>query len=159
MDSFEALLDSQTKECYVQSLVEFRKVCEPRFLNYVEKTILDTDRTKVVRAWTDDIMHFGNTTTNRAESSHGHLKKFLPDGNGDFMKLWEAIEKMLICQFSTVKTAFGHSLNVEEHRFGEQRFLYALLIFKYLGRRWTFFSMKLKDRRSVVWIQKSVVVS
>jgi hypothetical protein len=52
MDRFEALLDSQTKECYVQSLVEFRKVCEkfPRFLNYVEKTILDTDGTKVVRA-------------------------------------------------------------------------------------------------------------
>jgi hypothetical protein len=75
-------------------------------------------------------MHFGNKTTNRADSLHGQLKRFLPDGNSDFMKLWEAIKKMLICQFSIVKTAFGHSLNVEEHRFGEQRFLYALLIFK-----------------------------
>jgi hypothetical protein len=58
------------------------------------------------------------------------LKKWLPDGNGDFMKLWEAIEKMLTCQFSTIKTAFGHSLSVEENRFGEQKFLYALLFFK-----------------------------
>jgi alpha-glucosidase len=132
MDSFEAVLYSQTKECYVQSLVEFRKVCQkfPRFFNYVEKIVLDTDGTKVVRAWTDDIMHFGNTTTNIAESSHEFLKKFLPDGNCDFMKVWEAIEKMLTCQFSTIRTAFGHSLNVEEHRFGEQKFLYALLFFK-----------------------------
>jgi hypothetical protein len=38
MHSFEDVLDSQTMEAYVQSLVEFRKFCEkyPRFLNYVE---------------------------------------------------------------------------------------------------------------------------
>ncbi|MCH90666.1 protein FAR1-RELATED SEQUENCE 6-like, partial [Trifolium medium] len=132
-DSFVAVLDAPTKETYAQAVVEFRKVCEkwPIFRNYVQKTVLDTDETKVVKAWTNDIMHFGNTTTNRAEGAHGVLKKYLSDGNGDFIKVWEAIEKMLTNQFSGIKTSFGQSLSVEEHRYGEHNnFLYPLIKFK-----------------------------
>ena len=113
--------------------MEFRKVCAkwPIFVTYVQKTILDTDKTKVANAWTNEIMHFGNTTTNRAESAHGLLKKYLPDGNGDFVKVWEACEQMLLIKFSDIKTSFGQNLSVKEHRYGEQNdFLYPLLLFK-----------------------------
>ncbi|KAK2358924.1 protein FAR1-RELATED SEQUENCE [Trifolium repens] len=117
-NSFIAILDAQTQDDYVEAVVEFRKVCAkwPTFLTYVQKTILDTDKTKVANAWTNEIMHFGNTTTNRAESAHGLLKKYLPDGNGDFVKVWEACEQMLVIKFSDIKTSFGQSLSVKKHR-------------------------------------------
>jgi hypothetical protein len=132
-NSFIAILDAQTKEDYAEAVVEFRKVCEkwPIFLTYVQKTILDTDETKVAKAWTNEIIHFGKTTTNRAKSVHGVLKKYLPDGNSDFMKVWETCEKMLVNQFSDIKTSFGQSLSVKEHRYDEHnQFLYPLLKFK-----------------------------
>jgi hypothetical protein len=132
-NSFIAILDAQTKEDYAEAVVEFRKACEkwPIFLTYVQRTILDTDETKVAKAWTNEIMHFGNTTTNRAESAHSLLKKYLSDGNGDFVKVWEACEKILVIHFSDIKTSFGQSLSVKEHRYdGQNSFLYSLLFFK-----------------------------
>ncbi|KAK2369948.1 protein FAR1-RELATED SEQUENCE [Trifolium repens] len=70
-NSFIAILDAQTHDDYAEAVVEFRKVCAkwPIFLTYIQKTIIDTDKKKVANAWTNEIMHFGNTTTNRAESA------------------------------------------------------------------------------------------
>jgi histone-lysine N-methyltransferase SETD2 len=131
--SFVVVLDAPTKESYAQAVVEFIKVCDkwPLFHTYVQKIVLDTDETKVAKAWTNEIIHFGKTTTNRAKSVHGVLKKYLPDGNSDFMKVWETCEKMLGNQFSDIKTSFGQSLSVKEHRYDEHnQFLYPLLKFK-----------------------------
>lgn len=131
-NAFHDLLESPTIEIYNERLVEFRELCKrwPRFLNYVQSTVLDTDKEKVVRAWTNNVLHFGNTTTNRAESSHGVLKRYLPDGNGDFVTCLDAIGKMLINQYGAIKVSFGLSLNVEEHRLGVERYLYEQVIFK-----------------------------
>jgi hypothetical protein len=141
-NAFEDLLNSPTKERYAEVVLEFRELCKrwPRFVNYVQSTVLDTDEEKVVRAWTNDIMHFGNTTTNRAESSHRVLKKYLTDGLGDFVRVVDSIEKMLSNQFGEIKVSFGLSLNVEEHRFGSNRYLYEQLFFKIW--HWIFCSMK-----------------
>jgi hypothetical protein len=93
MSSFEDVLDSPTKEHYAKAVVEFRKLCKrwPILLKYVETIVLQTDEEKVVKAWTNNVMHFGNTTTNRVESSHGILKKYLLDGHIDLVKNWESI--------------------------------------------------------------------
>jgi len=40
----------------------------PKFLEYVETTILGPMKEKVVRFWVNKVMHMGNTTTNRVES-------------------------------------------------------------------------------------------
>ncbi|MCH91786.1 otubain [Trifolium medium] len=79
MNSVEDVLDSPNEEAYVDVVVQFRKVCKkwPRFFSYVEETVLDTDKERVGNVWTDKFMHMGNITTNRAESSHGELKKIL----------------------------------------------------------------------------------
>ena len=72
-NAFKDLLDSPTDQCYIDSVMEFRKLCarRPKFIQYVEETVLDTDKEKVVRNWVDKFMHMGNYTTNRAESAHG----------------------------------------------------------------------------------------
>jgi hypothetical protein len=76
-------------------------------------------------------MHFGNTTINSAESAYSVFKIYLPDGNGDFVKVCEACEKMLVIQFSDIKTSFGQSLSVKEHRYDDHNsFMYPLLLFK-----------------------------
>ncbi|GAU41659.1 hypothetical protein TSUD_272430 [Trifolium subterraneum] len=70
---------------------EFRELCKkwPRLLRYIEETVLDTDKEKVVHAWVDKHMHMGNYTTNRVECAHGVLKKFLTDSSGDLVKAFK----------------------------------------------------------------------
>jgi len=43
--------------------------CEdfPKFLSYVESTILDVVEEKIVRAWINRVLHLGCRTTNKVE--------------------------------------------------------------------------------------------
>jgi hypothetical protein len=88
-------LHSRNEDDYVDVVLEFRKLCGrwPRFLKYVETIILDTDKQRCVSAWTDNFMHLGNTTTNRVEGSHGRLKGYLQDDNGDLATGWNQSTK------------------------------------------------------------------
>jgi hypothetical protein len=94
--AFDDILYSTDEDGYVEAVLQFRKLCArwPRFLKYVETTILDTDKERCVGAWTDKFLHLGNTTTNRVEGAHGVLKSYLKDGHGDLATGWEAIDKM-----------------------------------------------------------------
>ncbi|WJX83376.1 hypothetical protein P8452_66041 [Trifolium repens] len=129
--AFKDLLDSPTDKCYVDYVMEFRNLCAkwPKFLQYVEETVLDTDKEKVVRCWVEKFMHMGNYTMNRAESAHGVLKALLKDGNSDLVKGWEVINKMLLLQFTEVQTQFSQSMSVAEHR-NEENPLYSFLFYK-----------------------------
>jgi alpha-glucosidase len=129
--AFDDILYSTTEDAYVEAVLQFRKLCGrwPRFLIYVETTILDTDKERCVSAWTDKFLHLGNTTTNRVEGAHGVLKGYLKDGHGDLATGWEAIDKMLINRFNEIQGIFGRNLSVVEHTF-KDHYLYTLLIFK-----------------------------
>jgi hypothetical protein len=74
-------------------------------------------------------MHLGNTTTNRVEGSHGRLKGYLHGSTGDLATGWEAINKMLINQFTELQATFGRNMSVVEHTF-KDHYLYTLLNFK-----------------------------
>jgi len=65
--------------------MEFQDVCKdfPKFLSYVECTILDTIKEKIVRTWTDRILHHSCRTTNRVEEPHDKLKKYSTNSVGD----------------------------------------------------------------------------
>jgi hypothetical protein len=130
-EAFDNILYSSDEDAYVEAVLEFRKLCGrwPRFLKYVEQTILDTDKQMCVSAWTDKFMHLGNTTTNRVEGFHGVLKGYLTDGHGDLAKGWEAINKMLIIQFNEIQATFGRNLSVVVHTF-KDHYLYSLLNYK-----------------------------
>ncbi|PNX67952.1 protein FAR1-related sequence 6-like, partial [Trifolium pratense] len=97
-NAFKNVLESPTETEYAGNVMEFRELCArwPNFLRYVEETVLDTDKERVVNAWVDQHMHMGNHTTNRAESSHGVLKDEHAPGDvaGDYACLaeWKAIQ-------------------------------------------------------------------
>ncbi|XP_052175667.1 protein FAR1-RELATED SEQUENCE 5-like [Diospyros lotus] len=46
-------------------------------LDYVRNTWLNDYKEKFIAAWTNKVLHFGNVTTNRAESAHAKLKRYL----------------------------------------------------------------------------------
>lgn len=54
-------------------------VCEKylELLKYVESIILDHVKEKIVCAWTDQVRHHGNITTNRVEFAYAIVKNLL----------------------------------------------------------------------------------
>uniref|UniRef100_A0A494G8Q9 MULE transposase domain-containing protein n=1 Tax=Solanum lycopersicum TaxID=4081 RepID=A0A494G8Q9_SOLLC len=90
MKAWKAMVESPTQQLYANALVEFKDSCSdfPIFVDYA-MTTLNEVKDKIVRAWTDHVLHLGCRTTNRVESAH----------------------------FTAIQTSFGHSLCVLEHRF------------------------------------------
>jgi len=70
----------ELEESYASGLLKFKEVCMPfpDFILYVETTILNL-KEKLVRAWTNKLLHLGCRTTNIVESAHGVLKKIFEE--------------------------------------------------------------------------------
>jgi len=85
LDAWEKLVEYPTQELYAGNLMEFQDACMdyPKFLHYVETTILKPFKDKLVRAWTDLVLHLGCRTTNRVEGAHGVVKEYLSTSKGD----------------------------------------------------------------------------
>jgi transposase-like protein len=96
MRAWKDLVKSPTEDSYVSALLKFKDVCKPfpKFLAYVETTILNTVKEKFVRAWTNKVLHLGCTTTNIVELAHGKLKKYLRNSVGDLASCWDEIDKI-----------------------------------------------------------------
>ncbi|KAK9134227.1 hypothetical protein Syun_013557 [Stephania yunnanensis] len=73
---------------------------------------LNQYKEKFVTAWTNDVLHFGNTNTNNAENAHEKLKKFLCTSQGNFVTLWTTIDSMIELQHLEIKASFERSLTV-----------------------------------------------
>jgi len=112
-------VDSETEEASIDNRIQFKVVCAkfPKFLDYVENTILDPVKEKFVRFWVDKNLHIGNTTTNRSESAHAQLKKYLSSSMGDFSTNWKSVHDMLELQHTVIHASFQTSIIMLEHRF------------------------------------------
>lgn len=88
MDAWNSIVNSSTKELYVDSVIHFRKVCEKYLdlLKYVESKILGQVKEKIVCAWIDQVRHIGNTITNRVECAHATLKNSLGNSIEDLCR-------------------------------------------------------------------------
>lgn len=76
---WKILVDSMSELEYNQRLVELKTVWSKYigFLNYLELNWLGPYKTRFLRAWTVDRLHFDTETTNRAKSAHLVLKSIL----------------------------------------------------------------------------------
>ena len=122
MAAWMVIVDSDTEEAYIDNWTRFKVVCAkfPKFLDYVEKTILDPVKDKFVRFWVDKHLHMGNTTTNRAESAHARLKKYLSSSMGDLSTNWKSVHAMLELQHTAIHASFQTSIIMLEHRFKDK---------------------------------------
>ncbi|KHN28257.1 hypothetical protein glysoja_048567, partial [Glycine soja] len=70
---------------------------------------------KFITAWTNKVMHLGNTTTNRVESAHWALKRVLQNSVGDLCSVWDAMNNMITLQHVEIKASFETSTHVVGH--------------------------------------------
>ncbi|XP_045796056.1 uncharacterized protein LOC123890485 [Trifolium pratense] len=111
------LINSHDKVEYVQRLQHFEEVCAdyPIFLEYVKNIWLIPHKEKIVSAWTDRVMHLGNTTTNRVRSIRGTWKSLMQDRSGDMCECWDAMHNMFVLQHTAIKASFGRTMSVVQH--------------------------------------------
>lgn len=92
MEAWEGVVYCSDEVEYQQKLEVFKEICDDNtnFHDYVHEQWLIPHKERFVEAWTNKVMHLGNTTTNRVESSHWSLKRILQDSMGDICSVWEA---------------------------------------------------------------------
>jgi hypothetical protein len=117
--AWEKVVESPTQESYASNVMQFRDVCKnfPKFLDYVQSSILDIVKEKLVKAWTNLVLHLGCRTTNRVEGAHGIVKAYLTTSVCDLGTCYKKIHEMLVIQLVEIQTSFGMSVTVLEHRY------------------------------------------
>ena len=70
MDCWGSLTDCPSEQQFDECLKKFEIACAPwpMFVDYVKETWIIPHKEKFVSAWTNKVMHLGNTTTNRYET-------------------------------------------------------------------------------------------
>jgi hypothetical protein len=129
MLAWEDIVNSDTEEAYIENCNRFKVLCVkfPKFVEYVQSTILGPVKENIVKSWVNKVMHKGNTTTNRVESAHNRLKKYLTNSMGDLSTIWQQVHNMLESQHTQIRTSFQTSIIMLEHRFKGKRLWYSLI--------------------------------
>ncbi|KAL5131839.1 Protein FAR1-RELATED SEQUENCE 5 [Glycine soja] len=128
MDCWGSLTDCPSEQQFDECLKKFEIACAPwpMFVDYVKETWIIPHKEKFVSAWTNKVMHLGNTTTNRVESAHSSLKRLLQNSIGDLCSVWDAMNNMITLQHTQIKASFETSTHVVGHVF--QKTLYRRLL-------------------------------
>ncbi|KAH1203172.1 hypothetical protein GmHk_17G049485 [Glycine max] len=117
MDSWGTLVDCPSEQQFPEHLQRFQVVCSPwpMFVDYVCETWIVPHNEKFITAWTNKVMHLGNTTTNRVESAHWALKRVLQNSVGDLCSVWDVMNNMITLQHTQIKASFETSTHVVGH--------------------------------------------
>ncbi|KAL5147409.1 hypothetical protein HKD37_06G017102 [Glycine soja] len=119
MDNWGTLVDCPSEHQFAECLHKFQIAClpSPMFVDYVNETWIIPHKEKFITAWTNKVMHLGNTTTNRVESAHWALKKVLQNSLGDLCSVWDAMNNMIALQHIEIIASFKTSTHVVGHVF------------------------------------------
>ncbi|XP_019158464.1 PREDICTED: uncharacterized protein LOC109155202 [Ipomoea nil] len=71
---------------------------------------------------TDRYLNFGNHTTNRVESQHANLKKYLESSQSDLETSLDYIDRVIKSQDTSIKSSLEQSKIVIRHRFNTSHF-------------------------------------
>ncbi|KAG5529448.1 hypothetical protein RHGRI_029991 [Rhododendron griersonianum] len=107
------------KDEFNQALCTMKRefVLYPDAIKYVETSWLGPYRQKFVSAWTNNVMHFGNLTSNRVESEHAKLKSHISNCQANFSAAWAKMHDLVKLQITDIKGSFEKSLNCWQHQF------------------------------------------
>jgi len=72
------------------------------FLEYVQNTIFDLVKEKVVKFWVNKVIHLGSSTTNRVEPAHSRLKKYLTNSMSDLSTNRNSVHNILESQHTRI---------------------------------------------------------
>ncbi|XP_052735587.1 uncharacterized protein LOC128197563 [Vigna angularis] len=114
MEEWENVMDCEDESMFGDCVNHFEYTCRscPLLFEYVNNTWIIPYNTYFVKAWTNKVMHLGNTTTNMVESAHWNLKKVLGNSMRDLCSCWDAIHNVIVLQHNKIKASFEISLNL-----------------------------------------------
>ncbi|XP_052728511.1 uncharacterized protein LOC128195308 [Vigna angularis] len=114
MEEWENVMNCEDESMFGDCVNHFEYTCRscPLLFEYVNNTWIIPYNTYFVKAWTNKVMHLGNTTTNRVEFAHWNLKKVLGNSMGDLCSCWDAIHNVIVLQHNKIKASFEISLNL-----------------------------------------------
>ncbi|CAL2257022.1 unnamed protein product [Prunus armeniaca] len=118
---------------YERNLHEMDRIFEGKYsktLDYVKVNWLKEYKDRFVAVWIDTCMHFGNTTSNRAESAHSKLKRQLSTSQCNFKTSWAKIHAMLVLKHIEIKASFERSQSFVQHEFNKVSLLKDLIGFE-----------------------------
>ncbi|XP_074290564.1 uncharacterized protein LOC141617279 [Silene latifolia] len=111
------LVNSATEAEYLENericFEKYRLV--PGLKKYLKETWLDLYKERFVSAWINNILHFGNVTTNRVEGAHASLKRLLKTSNGGFDTVFETIHNSVKLQIGEIVRELGRSRIIRLH--------------------------------------------
>ena len=70
---------------------------------------MERDKERFVTAWTNRYLNFGQRTTNRVESQHAALKRYLRNANSTMERIVEFVDQILKLQEARIKHSFETS--------------------------------------------------
>ena len=85
-DGFIAVVKSSTQEEFSLRRQELHRM-SPSEAQYIDEVWLDIWKCRIVRCWTNSILHFGLQATSRIEGYHASLKRWLCSSRGDLLTL------------------------------------------------------------------------
>ena len=94
----------------------------PCMINYLKDVWLTPYKEMFVSAWTDRYLHFGNQTTNRVESQHVKLKRYLESSQSDLETSLLFIHQVIQSQDIAIKASIEQSKTIVQHRFNIPHF-------------------------------------
>ncbi|XP_038711745.1 uncharacterized protein LOC120005936 [Tripterygium wilfordii] len=91
------LMESETDNAYVHNLSALEIILQnySKVKNYIKDVWLMLYKEMFISAWTDTYMHFGNLTTNKAESQHSKLKLYLGTPQSDLESAVSSIHQLI----------------------------------------------------------------
>ncbi|XP_019184708.1 PREDICTED: uncharacterized protein LOC109179676 [Ipomoea nil] len=122
--SWNALVESQTHESYMFHLAQIQAVLVdfPGVFGYIDDNWLQPYKEMFVSVWTDRYLNFGNHTTNRVESQHAKLKKYLESSQSDLETSLVYIDRVIQSQDTSIKASLEQSKILIRHRFNTSHF-------------------------------------
>ncbi|XP_038699631.1 PKS-NRPS hybrid synthetase CHGG_01239-like [Tripterygium wilfordii] len=87
----------KTENAYVYNLSALEMILQnySKVMNYIKDVWLMSYKEMFISAWTGTYMHFGNLTTNRAESQHSKLKRYLGTPQSDLESVVSSIHQLI----------------------------------------------------------------
>ncbi|XP_014492691.1 uncharacterized protein LOC106755109 [Vigna radiata var. radiata] len=124
MKVWQDVMDCDDQSKFGGYVYRFEYACAawPLFFDYVNRTWIMPHKTCFVKAWTNKVMHLGNTTTNRVESAHWNLKRLLGSSMGDLCSCWDAMHNVIVLQHNKIRASFEKSINLKNDAYKALRY-------------------------------------
>ncbi|KAI3858084.1 hypothetical protein MKW98_029558 [Papaver atlanticum] len=123
LKDWNEITQAKTHIDFYDGFAEFERkwVNYPACLRYLRETWLE-QKEHFVSSWTNEVKHFGYTTTNRAKKAHSELKQHLRSSKRNYTSCWMAMHRMIIGEIIAVKASFEKSLSTVQPSYSSPAF-------------------------------------